>query len=99
MLQLLRNVDIFAPEPLGVNHVLVAGEQIVWLGARLLDLPDALGVETLDFEGRRAIPGLIDGHVHVTGGGGESGPGSRVPPLSVGDLTGGGITTVVGLLG
>ncbi len=99
MIRLLRNVDIFAPEPLGVNHLLVAGERIVWLGPQLPDLPGALGVETLDFGGRRAIPGLIDGHVHVTGGGGESGPGSRVPPLAVGDLTGGGITTVVGLLG
>lgn len=99
MIQLLRNVDIFAPEPLGLNHLLVAGERIVWLGPQLPDLPGALGVETIDFEGRRAIPGLIDGHVHVTGGGGESGPGSRVPPLCVGDLTGGGITTVVGLLG
>ncbi len=99
MIQLLRNLDIFAPEPLGVNHLLVAGEQIVWLGPKLPELPGALDVETIDFEGRRAIPGLMDGHVHVTGGGGESGPGSRVPPLGVGDLTGGGITTVVGLLG
>jgi beta-aspartyl-dipeptidase (metallo-type) len=99
MIRLLRNVDVFAPEPLGVNHVVVAGERIVWLGPVLPDLPGALGVETIDFEGRRAIPGLIDGHVHVTGGGGESGPESRVPPLDVGDITTGGITTVVGLLG
>jgi beta-aspartyl-dipeptidase (metallo-type) len=99
MIQLLRNLDIFAPEPLGVNHLVVAGEQIVWLGPELPDLPGALDVETIDFEGRRAIPGLMDGHVHVTGGGGEAGPESRVPPLGVDDLTGGGITTVVGLLG
>jgi beta-aspartyl-dipeptidase (metallo-type) len=99
MIQLLRNLDVFAPEPLGVNHLVVAGEQIVWLGPELPELPGALGVETIDFDGRRAIPGLMDGHVHVTGGGGESGPESRVPPLAVGDITGGGITTVVGLLG
>jgi beta-aspartyl-dipeptidase (metallo-type) len=99
MIQLLRNLDVFAPEPLGVNHLVVAGEQIVWLGPELPELPAALRVETIDFDGRRAIPGLMDGHVHVTGGGGESGPESRVPPLAVGDLTGGGITTVVGLLG
>lgn len=99
MIQLLRNVDVFAPEPLGVNHLVVAGGRILWLGPELPDLPSALGAETIDFEGRRAIPGLIDGHVHVTGGGGESGPESRVPPLEAGDLTGGGITTVVGLLG
>jgi beta-aspartyl-dipeptidase (metallo-type) len=99
MLRLLRNLDIFAPEPLGVNHLLVAGGRIVWLGPDLPDLPSALDVEVLDFDGRRAIPGLIDGHVHVTGGGGESGTPSRVPPLAVQDITSGGITTVLGLLG
>jgi len=99
MLRLLRNLHIFAPEPLGVNHLLVAGGRIVWLGPDLPDLPSALDVEVRDFDGRRAIPGLIDGHVHVTGGGGESGPQSRVPPLAVQDITAGGITTVLGLLG
>lgn len=99
MLQLLRNADIFAPEPIGVNHLLVAGGQIVWLGSAAPQLPAALGASEVDCQGRRLIPGLIDCHVHVTGGGGESGPESRVPPLGAGDLIDGGITTVVGLLG
>jgi beta-aspartyl-dipeptidase (metallo-type) len=41
----------------------------------------------------------VDGHVHFTGGGGEAGASSRVPPLAVTDLTRYGITTAVGLLG
>ena len=47
----------------------------------------------------RTIPGLIDGHVHVTGGGGEAGFRTRVPPVPLSRFTSAGITTVVGLLG
>jgi beta-aspartyl-dipeptidase (metallo-type) len=99
MIQLLRNLTVFAPEPLGVNHLLVAGGRVVWLGPDLPDLPASLGADVVDFEGRRVVPGLIDCHVHVTGGGGESGPQSRVPPLGRAAIAEGGITTVVGLLG
>jgi beta-aspartyl-dipeptidase (metallo-type) len=45
------------------------------------------------------IPGLIDCHVHLTGGGGEAGMHTRVPPLQLSRLTSGGVTTAIGLLG
>ncbi len=45
------------------------------------------------------IPGLVDGHVHVTGGGGESGMHTRVPPLWLTALSTAGVTTCVGTLG
>lgn len=99
MLQLLLNADVFAPEPLGLRHLLVAGGRIAWLGDTVPDLPSALGVERTDLEGRRVIPGLIDCHVHVTGGGGEAGPLTRVPPLAPSTISRWGVTTVVGLLG
>ena len=66
------------------------------------DVPAALRKnvqETLDLDGRRLIPGLIDGHVHVTGGGGEDGFRTRVPPVPLTRFTAAGVTTVVGLLG
>ena len=50
-------------------------------------------------QGQRVIPGLIDSHVHITGGGGEAGASTRVPPVPLGQFTGAGVTTVVGLLG
>ncbi len=37
--------------------------------------------------------------MHLTGGGGEAGPHTRVPPLSLGRLTAGGVTTAIGVLG
>jgi beta-aspartyl-dipeptidase (metallo-type) len=96
---LLRNAEVFAPEPLGVCSVLVAGGRVAWIGAGTPKLPAELGVEEVDFAGRRLIPGLVDLHVHVTGGGGEAGPETRVPPVPVSRFTTGGVTTVVGLLG
>ena len=56
-------------------------------------------VEEHDLGGRRVIPGLIDCHVHLTGGGGEAGPETRVPPVGLSRMTTGGVTTAVGVLG
>jgi beta-aspartyl-dipeptidase (metallo-type) len=100
---LIRNADVFAPRPLGVSSLLVGGGRILWIGAGkdLPELPVALrsGSTAIDLEGRRLIPGLIDGHVHVTGGGGEAGFRTRVPPVQLSRFTRAGVTTVVGLLG
>lgn len=52
-----------------------------------------------DLGGRIVIPGFIDGHAHVTGGGGESGFKSRVPPVPLSSFTSAGVTSVVGVLG
>jgi len=99
MMDLLLNTEIFAPERLGVRHILVAAGKIVWIGDADPGVPSSLGVTRHDFAGRRVIPGLIDPHVHITGGGGEAGPRTRVPPLGVSRFTRGGVTTVVGVLG
>ena len=97
---LLRNLECYAPAPLGSVDVLVVGDKIVWVGIDLPPLPAALEVEEIDLGGRRVIPGLIDGHVHLTGGGGESGGARfRVPPRVLSEFTRGGVTTAVGMLG
>ncbi len=96
---LLRNAELYDPEPRGRRHLLVAGERVVWIGRDVPRLDAALDVEEVDLGGRRVIPGLVDCHVHLTGGGGESGPGSRVPPMPLSRLTLGGVTTAVGVLG
>lgn len=98
-LVLLEHVDLHAPEPEGVCHLLVAGERIVWIGTDRLSLPAALAVERVDAQGARLIPGLIDGHVHLTGGGGEAGYDSRVPAPMLTAYTLGGVTTAIGVLG
>lgn len=99
MLTLLRNAEIYAPEPRDARHLLVGGGKVLWMGRDIPALPSALGVVERDCAGRRVIPGLVDGHVHLTGGGGESGPESRVPPVPLTRFTRHGVTTVVGVLG
>ena len=99
MLMLLSNAEVYAPEPRDVHHVLIGGGKILWLGRERPAFPAGLGVIERDLGGRRLLPGFVDGHVHLTGGGGESGPESRVPPVPLTRFTTAGVTTVVGVLG
>jgi beta-aspartyl-dipeptidase (metallo-type) len=98
-LTLLRNAEGFAPAPLGRCDLLCAGGRIVAIGKTIASLPAGLDVDEVDLAGARLIPGLIDMHAHLTGGGGEAGFRTRVPPLMLSALTLAGVTSVVGLLG
>jgi beta-aspartyl-dipeptidase (metallo-type) len=99
VIRLLRNAEVYAPEPRGIQDLVIAGDRIAWIGSDLPALPEQLNVEETDLAGQRVIPGLVDGHAHLTGGGGEAGPHTRVPPPSLGAFTTAGVTTVVGVLG
>ena len=96
---LLRNADLYAPEHLGIQDVLVAGGKVVWLGRSAPRLPAELHVQEIDLAGRRLLPGLVDCHAHLTGGGGEAGYHTRMPPVPFARFVRGGTTTVIGLLG
>ncbi|HEY8375077.1 MAG TPA: beta-aspartyl-peptidase, partial [Nannocystis sp.] len=98
LLQLLRGAELYAPAPQGRCDVLLAGGRIAAIAPSLPALPAGLAVEH-DLRGLRLIPGLIDAHVHLVGGGGEAGPHTRVPPVALTQLSRAGITTVVGVLG
>ncbi len=97
MALLLQSVHLFAPEDLGIQDILVVQDRIVAIKSHLEVVMPSL--ETFDMEGRVAIPGLIDQHVHLLGGGGEDGPASRVPPLAFSDAVLAGVTCLVGTLG
>lgn len=96
--RLLRFRRIFAPEPLDATDVLICGERIAWVGSGL-ELPRGWPVEVVEVPDGWAVPGFIDGHVHVTGGGGEGGFASRCPEITVEEIVSAGVTTVVGCLG
>lgn len=99
MINLIQNANVFAPAPIGLCNILTVGETIAYIGAEEPQLDGVLEANVLDVEGASVIPGLIDGHAHITGGGGESGPSSRVPPVFLSSFTTAGVTSVVGLLG
>ena len=81
-----------------MRHLAIGGGRILSVSQDLeaVTAPHAM---VTDIGGRRLIPGFIDGHAHVTGGGGESGFSSRVPPVPLSRFTSAGVTSVVGVLG
>lgn len=97
MFTLIRGADVYAPEALGINDILICGKKIVSIAPHIDFSWD--GLKVIEASGKKAIPGLIDQHVHVTGGGGEGSFKSRVPELNLTDCIESGVTTLVGLLG
>ena len=95
---LLKNAHVIAPEDLGVKDILVAGEKIAMIGEGL-SLPAVYDCKVVDCEGNYVVPGFIDSHVHLIGGGGEGGYATRTPEIQLTDITTSGVTTVLGLLG
>lgn len=97
---LIRNAVVFAPEALGQRDLLVGGGKLLWMGEDAakagVSVPAA---DVIDLQGRRLLPGFIDGHAHLTGGGGEAGAHTRVPPVPLSRFTLAGVTSVVGVLG
>lgn len=98
MLTVIKNAQVYAPENRGTMDVLIGGGKILSLEKKL-DVPRGLASEIIDLNGDSLIPGFIDAHVHTTGGGGESGPSSRVPAVVLSQFTRHGVTTVVSVLG
>ena len=94
---LMKNAEVYNPKYIGKKDVLICGKKIVLVEENIPELP--IACEIIDAEGMRLIPGLIDQHIHVTGGGGEGSFHTRTPELNLSELIEGGITTVVGLLG
>jgi beta-aspartyl-dipeptidase (metallo-type) len=99
LLTILKNADLYAPTYEGCKHLLIGGGKILAISDDSIELPSNVEAEVIDLAGRKVFPGYIDCHTHVTGGGGEGGFASQVPPQVVNQYTNSGVTTVVGLLG
>lgn len=99
MFTLLRNADVHAPHHRGVADVLLVAGRVAWIGSGPGPVGAGAGVDVRDLDGAVVVPGLVDGHVHVVGGGGEGGPTTATPRPPLSTYTSAGVTTVVGLLG
>ena len=92
-----KNADVYAPEHLGTRDIFLAGGKIVAMAEKLdVTLPD---LEVIDAAGYIVAPGLVDQHIHITGGGGEGGWHSRCPELVFSELVKAGVTTFLGVSG
>lgn len=99
MITLLKNCEVYAPEKLGQKDILLAGGKIVKIADSIDVSSLGEGVEIVDIAGQKVTPGFIDQHVHIIGGGGEGSFHTRTPEIMLSDLTLGGTTTVIGVLG
>lgn len=97
MITLIKNVKAYRDGEWKNTELLLAGSEIERVADRIDCGYD--GIKILDGEGRYAIPGLIDSHVHITGGGGEGSFITQVPPIKLSAPVRAGVTTLVGLLG
>ena len=97
MLLLIKNAEVYAPAPGGTCDLLIGGGKILRMEPDIR-IPRKY-CEVIDGRNHKAVPGFIDGHVHIMGGGGEGGFATRTPALPLTDAILGGVTTVVGCLG
>lgn len=99
MFTIIKNGIIFAPENLGRQDILMGAGKFLKISPEI-NMPEGL-FECIVIDAGECfiLPGFIDQHVHIAGAGGEGGPRTRTPEISLSELTVGGITTVVGLLG
>ncbi len=99
MFKILKGGMVLTPTEEGQKDVLIAGNVIANFADDIAPVPSYGEVEVIDVKGKFVVPGFIDQHVHLIGGGGEAGFASRTPELMLSHITRAGITTVVGCLG
>lgn len=100
MITIIRKADVYKPEHVGVKDVMLIGNKIADIADNIsVEMNGTVDVVEIDGEGKALVPGFIDSHVHILGGGGEGGFSTRTPEATLTGLTTAGVTTVVGCLG
>lgn len=101
MIKLIENGEVYTPDPVGKQQVLLTDGKIAKVGPVDRKAIESIGVEyeVIDATGCIVAPGFIDPHIHLLGGSGEDGFATQTPEFFIGEIVPYGITTVVGALG
>lgn len=99
MIKVIKGGEVYAPEYLGVKDIVIANNKIAGIYDDIKIPKDFLDIEVISAKGKIVVPGFVDSHVHIIGGGGEGSFKTRTPELSITSLIDAGITTVVGCIG
>lgn len=99
MLTLIKNGEVYSPDYVGKKDILLVHDKIGFV-EDTIDVPEGfVDITVIDAGGHKVVPGFIDSHVHIMGGGGEGSYKTRTPELQLSDATTAGITTLVGVIG
>jgi beta-aspartyl-dipeptidase (metallo-type) len=99
MFTLIKDGEVYAPHYLGKKDILLAAGKIARISENIDWLSSVICIEVIDASDKIVTPGFIDGHVHITGGGGEGSFKTRTPEIYLSDVTSAGVTTIVGVIG
>jgi beta-aspartyl-dipeptidase (metallo-type) len=101
VITLIENGEVYTPDPVGKQQVLLTDGKIGKVGPVNRKAIESIGVEyeVVDATGCIVVPGFIDPHIHLLGGSGEDGFATQTPEFFIGEIVPYGITTVVGALG
>jgi beta-aspartyl-dipeptidase (metallo-type) len=100
LIKLIKGGEVYSPEYLGKKDVLILFNKIALVKDEIdISFGNDVEMEIIDGSNKFIVPGFIDSHVHITGGGGEGGFKTRTPEINLTEITTAGITTIVGCLG
>jgi len=99
VLTIIKNGEVYAPNFLGQKDILLIGDKIGAIADKIEKPTDFVEVQVVDATNKLVVPGFIDGHVHIIGGGGEGGYKTRTPEIQLNEILLAGVTTIVGVIG
>ena len=99
IITIIKGIKVYAPKYLGIRDIVIANDKIEGIYEQIEVPNNFIHINIINGDNKAILPGFIDGHVHILGGGGEGGFKTRTPELALSSIIEAGITTVVGCIG